>query len=184
MTDKEIVRLFLQKNEKAIKILEEQYKNYCIAIGERILESREDAEECWNDVLERTWNAIPPNEPENLKLYVGKIMRNTALKMLDSQRAKKRGGGIKLQLDELAECIPAPFFEQQTDMIFLKDFMNDFVRNLSKEKREIFIRRYWLCESVGEISEKLGCSENKISMILFRIRKHLKKELEKEDFDV
>ena len=184
MTDREMVELFIKRDENAIKILEQQYKNYCIAIGERILGSMEDTEECWNDVLERTWNAIPPAEPENLKLYVGRIMRNTALKMLDSQKAKKRDGGIFLQLDELSECITAPLFEHPADSIALRDFMNGFIRNLSDEKREIFVRRYWLCEAVNEIAEKLGYSENKVSMILFRIRKRLKKELEKEDLDI
>lgn len=184
MTDKEIVELFLKKDEKAMKETENKYKNYCTAVAERILGDREDAEECWNDVLMGAWNSIPPNEPDNLKFYLGKIARNIALKRLDFQKAQKRDGGIKIQLEELTECIPAPLYEQEADFIALRDFMNGFIRSLSKEQRSIFIQRYWFCESVGEIAEKYGYSENKISLILFRIRKRLKKELEKEEFDI
>lgn len=184
MTDKEIVGLFLQRDEKAMKEAENKYKNYCTAVAERILGDREDAEECWNDVLMAAWNSIPPKEPDNLKFYLGKIARNNAIKRLDFLKAQKRDGGIKIQLDELAQCIPAPLFEHEADSIALRDFMNGFIRSLSKEQRNVFIRRYWLCEGIGEIAEKLGYSENKISLILFRIRKRLKKELEKEDLGI
>ena len=181
MKDKEIVGLFIKREEQALEKTAEKYKNYCVSIAERILGSREDAEEIWNDVLSAAWNSIPPNEPEYLNLYLGKIARNAALKKLESEKAKKRDCGIKIQLDELAEAIPAPLLEQQADLIALRDFLNGFVRSLPKEQREIFIKRYWLCEEVKSIAESLGYSENKVSLILFRIRKRLKKELEKED---
>ncbi len=184
MSDKEIVLLFLQREESALAEIEKLYKNYCISVAERILNSREDSEECWNDVLSGAWNSIPPNEPENLRLYLAKIARNSALKKIENQKAKKRDCGICLQLDELAECIPAGFYEQEADIIALRDFMNGFIKNLSAEKRQIFIRRYWLCEPVKDIAKRLGYSENKVSLILLRIRKRLKKELKKEGLDL
>lgn len=184
MSDKEILELFLQKDENALSALEEQYKSYCTAIAEKILGDREDAEECWNDVLRKAWEAVPDAKPENLRLYLGKIARNSALTVLEAEKAKKRDGGIKLQLDELSECIPAPLFEHEADRIALRDFMNGFIKKLPDEQRRIFVRRYWLCEGVAEIAGKIGSTENRISLTLFRIRKRLKKELEKEGFDL
>ena len=184
MKDKEIIELFIKREETALEIAAEKYKNYCVSIAERILGSREDAEEIWNDVLSAAWNSIPPNEPEYLNLYLGKIARNAALKKLEAEKTKKRDGGIKIQLDELAEAIPAPLLEQQADLIALRDFLNNFVRNLPREQRKIFIKSYWLCEDVKDIAKAFGYSENKVSLILFRIRKRLKKELEKEDLDI
>ena len=184
MKDKEIIELFIKREETALEITAEKYKSYCVSIAERILGSREDAEEIWNDVLSAVWNSIPPNEPEYLNLYLGKIARNASLKKLESETAKKRDCGIKIQLDELAEAIPAPLLEQQADLIALRDFLNGFIRSLPKEQREIFVKRYWLCEEVKSIAESFGYSENKVSLILFRIRKRLKKELEKEDLDI
>ena len=184
MKNKEIIGLFIKRDETALEITAEKYKNYCVSIAERILGSREDAEEIWNDVLSAAWNSIPPNEPEYLNLYLGKIARNAALKKLDSEKAKKRDCGIKIQLDELAEAIPAPLSGTEADSIALRDFLNGFLRSLPKEQRKIFIKRYWLCEEIKSIAEESGYSENKVSLILFRIRKRLKKELEKEDLDI
>lgn len=184
MKDREIVELYFKREEQALEKTAEKYKNYCVSIAERILLSREDAEEIWNDVLSAAWNSIPPKEPEYLNLYLGKIARNAALKKLESEKAKKRDCGIKIQLDELAEAIPAPLSEHEADSIALRDFLNGFVRNLPKEQRKIFIKRYWLCEEIKEIAKSLGYSENKVSLVLFRIRKRLKKELEKEDLDI
>ena len=184
MKDKEIIGLFIKREETALEITAEKYKNYCVSIAERILGSREDAEEIWNDVLSAAWNSIPPNEPEHLNLYLGKIARNAALKKLEAEKTKKRSGGIKIQLDELAETIPAPLSGYQADSIALRDFLNGFIRNLPNEQRKMFVKRYWLCEDVKDIAKALGYSENKVSLILFRIRKRLKKELEKEDLDI
>ena len=166
----------MKKPPKNIKITAFQLR--------KILGSREDAEEIWNDVLSGVWNSVPPNSPENLKLYVAKIARNSALSKLKYEKAKKRDGGTLLQLDELAECIPSPAYEKEADIIALRDFMNGFIKNLSAEKRQIFIRRYWLCEPVKDIAKRLGYSENKVSLILLRIRKRLKKELKKEGLDL
>lgn len=184
MRDREIVELYFKREETALEITAEKYKNYCVSIAERILLSREDAEEIWNDVLSAAWNSIPPNEPEHLDLWLGKIARNAALKKLETEKAKKRDGGIKLQLDELAETIPAPLSGYQADSIALRDVLNAFLAKLPKEQRNIFLRRYWLCEDVKDIAKAFGYSENKVSLILFRIRKRLKKELEKEDLDI
>ena len=72
-----------EKEEQALEKTAEKYKSYCVSIAERIIGNREDAEEIWNDVLSAAWNSIPPNEPEHLDLYLGKIARNAALKKLE-----------------------------------------------------------------------------------------------------
>ena len=152
MQDREIVELFIKREEAALEKTAEKYKNYCLSIAERILGNREDAEEIWNDLLSAAWDSVPKIKPERLDLYLGKIARNAALKKLESEKAKKRDGGIKLQLDELAEAIPAPLSGTEADSIALRDFMNGFIRSLSKEQRNVFIRRYWLCEGIDRKS--------------------------------
>lgn len=179
----EIIELLFDRNEKALELLERDYKNYCLSIAQKILGNREDAEEIWNDVLSKTWNAVPPAKPKNIKLWLARIARNAALTMLEAKKAEKRSG-IVLQLEELSECIPAPLSEKETDVAAFREFMKNFIKKLSSEQRRIFIKRYWYCESIGEIAKSICCSENKVSLVLFRIRKRLKKELEKEGFDL
>ena len=79
MTDEELLALYQQRNQHAIAKTAEQYGSYCYAIAHRILQNRQDAEECVNDTWLRAWNSIPPQHPTRLSAYLGKITRNLAL---------------------------------------------------------------------------------------------------------
>ena len=46
MDEKQIVDLFFERNEDAIKETERKYSRYCNYIAANILESKEDCEEC------------------------------------------------------------------------------------------------------------------------------------------
>lgn len=51
---------------------------------------------------------------------------------------------------------------------------------IDREKRQIFVRRYWYLSSISEIAKDFAISEGNIKIILFRTRNKLKKVLEKE----
>ena len=59
-----------------------------------------------------------------------------------------------------------------------------FLNRLSLDKRNIFISRYWFAVSNKEIAKRYKLSENKVSIILFRIRNELKTFLNKEDVTI
>ena len=59
MTDRAILELLNRRDEKGLTAVQEQYSGYCYTVAYNILGSREDAEECVNDMLIRLWNAIP-----------------------------------------------------------------------------------------------------------------------------
>ena len=106
MEDSRIVELYWQKNADAIKETDSKYGAYCFAIADNILHNEEDSEECVNDTWLNAWNAMPPQRPTKLRLFLAKITRNLSFNRFQAQGAKKRGGGeINLVLDELAECI-------------------------------------------------------------------------------
>jgi len=106
MEDIRIVELYWQKNEDAIKESNGKYGAYCFAIANNILHNKEDSEECVNDTWLNAWNAIPPQKPTKLQLFLAKITRNLSFNRFNARFAEKRGGGeITLVLDELAECI-------------------------------------------------------------------------------
>ena len=93
MEDTKIIELFFKRDEGALLQASAKYGAYCSKIAMNVLGSLEDASECMNDTLLRAWNSIPPNKPENLKAYLGRIARNIALDRYDSLTAEKRGGG-------------------------------------------------------------------------------------------
>lgn len=183
MTDVEIIDGLFRRDESALAKLQETYRQYSGYIAQRILGDPETAEEVCSDVWMRIWQNIPPLRPDNLRLYIGRLTRNAALHRLDWENAAKRSG-IRVQLDELSECLPDHLSAIDTDQFALQQIINEFLRSLSQEKRVIFIRRYWYGDSVEEIAQRFGCKPVRITGILFRTRKELRRLLEKEGIDL
>ena len=76
MDDAQIVQLYWDRNEQAIRATSDKYGNYCTSIAKNILGDQEDAEECVNDTYLNAWNAMPPHRPSILSTFLGKITRN------------------------------------------------------------------------------------------------------------
>ena len=152
MDDRKIIELYNQRNEKAISETSLKYGKYCFSIANNILGDRQDSEECVNDTWLKTWNAIPPQEPRSLKLFLGKITRNLALDRYDSRTAKKRECPLELALEEISECVPDVSAERESDGGVLRDAINSFLASLPRRTRIIFMQRYWYLSSISEIS--------------------------------
>ena len=184
MDDKQIVELFFQRNEEAIKQVEQKYSRYCKYIASNILPSTQDCEECLNDTYLRLWSSIPPNKPDSLKAYIGTVTRNLALDRHDKNTAKKRKGNTELVYDELSECIPDTSGTDLSEELSLRTALNKFLGSLNQKKRIIFMQRYWYLSSVKEIADKNGLTENNVKIMLMRLRAKLKKFLEKEGINI
>lgn len=181
MEDTEIINLYFNRLEDAIKETSNKYNNYCTIIARNILGNNEDVEECTNEVYMKMWNSIPPNRPNKLSAYIGKITRNTAIDYVEKYNAQKRNNGqLNIILSELEECVCINTLEDEIDERLLVQYINNFLENLSIQNRKIFIKRYWYAYSIEEIIEEFKMSKSKIKSILFRLRKKLKKYLEME----
>lgn len=179
MEDNKIIELYWQRDETAIKECQAKYGPYCGRIANNILCSPEDTEECVNDTWLRAWNAIPPEKPRRLYVFLGRITRNLAIDKYRKDNAKKYGGGqAALCLDELSECIGegSPI----EDRVALKDLLNTFLRDLPEKNRNIFLLRYWYLMPIAEIARRYDLSEGAVKMILQRIRQKQKVYFEKE----
>lgn len=107
MDDKELIRLYESRDERAIVGTAEKYGSYCRSIGANILHSSEDCEECFDDALMKLWESIPPEKPRDLGAYLATAMRNLALSRYRKRTAQKRSGDqVALALDELSEVLP------------------------------------------------------------------------------
>lgn len=182
MKDHEIIDLYWERNEKAITATADKYGNYCYSISYNILYNNEDAEECVNDTYLGAWKSMPPQRPELLSAYLGKITRNLSLNRFRYYTAEKRGRGqTELVLSELEDCLPAETsVEQIVEEKVLVNSINRFLYEQPEQKRNIFIRRYWYLYSIRDIAESYGMSEINIATLLFRMRNELKTHLEKE----
>ena len=174
----DIIELLERRDEAGLALLKELYSDYCYSIIYGLLRSHEQTEEALSDVWLAVWNAIPPARPLRLRAYLAKTARNTALHHLRRETAQKRSAATVL-LDELSECIPDPAASPDID---LRLALRDFVEGLEPEDRRVFVRRYWYGETTAAIAAELRTPESRVTGILCRTRKKLKKTLEKEGY--
>lgn len=182
MKDNEIIDLYWSRDEEAITATADTYGNYCYSIAYNILYSVEDAEECVNDTWLNAWKSIPPQRPNRLSTYLGKITRNLSLDRYKLMTTRKRGmGQVELALSELEGCVPAQTdMEQITDEMVLVESIEAFLRTQLRTERNIFIGRYWYLYSIRDLAGAYHMSESKVMSLLYRMRKKLKLHLEME----
>ncbi len=140
------------------------------------------AEECANDTYLGAWSSIPPQRPNRLSIYLGKITRNLALNRYKRYTAEKRGHGqVVLALSELEACIPSETTVEQTvEENELAAAIDRFLYAKPKLNRNIFVRRYYHLYAIRDIADAYGMSESKVTSLLFRMRNELRRFLEKE----
>ena len=181
--EKEILLLLKQDREEAIRRIQSWYGSCLASVARGILRNEQDAEECVNDVLMQLWNHSLSAEITNLKAYLLKTTRNQAITFLRSQQRKKRGGGITtVSYEELSDCLPdqrIDFSENEDEALRMK--LNSFLDSLPKEKRLIFLKRYWRSYTVSEIAEQLGRNERYVTNQLYAMRQKLKRHLDGKD---
>ncbi len=182
MDDKDIIKLYFDRNEAAIKETDLKYRPYCFRISNNILRDYQSAEECVNDTYLETWRTIPPQNPNVFKLFLAKITRNLSLDSYRKTHAQKRGGGqIPLILYELDEVVSG-IYDLEEEVIYrdLLRILNDFVNNLSDEDKTIFLQRYFYAMPIKEIASNSNYKYNNLVTRLHRLRKKLREILESE----
>lgn len=185
MDDAEIIRLYLERSQTAIKESRRKYERYCRTISMNILHNKEDAEECLSDTWMKVWSNIPPERPVCLSAFLGRITRNISLSLWRKKNSRKRKNNeTDFCLDELSECIPERQGGSVTEDLELKDALNRFLEGLGNDSRIIFMKRYWYFIPVKKIAEELSMNEGAVKMSLLRTRKKLLQFLEEEDIDL
>ena len=185
MDDKQIIELYFQRDEAALSETQDKYGKYCLKIAGNILDDIEDSKECVNDTWVTVWNKIPPLVPVSLKAFLGKVVRDISLSKYRENHAEKRYSTMNVMLDELEDCIPSGInIEDQAEKRELIGLVNDYLESIKTEDRVLFIRRYYFRESVKDLSEEYGCSENRMTQRLLKIRRKLKVFVEKGGYEL
>lgn len=177
ITDAEIVELLRQRSDEGLTYLERKYNRFCYRIAMNLLGQKEDAEECVNDAYMAVWNTIPPNSPDSLSAYVGKVTRNIAVSYIRKREALRRKCCGTVLLDELVECLPDTDAPDPADDLTLKDALNAFFSALSEEDRAIMVRRYYDGESTAQIAKDLSLRPGTVRVRLHRLRERLREHL-------
>ena len=176
MNDDKLVKLIKCKPNDGLNNAIDIYAPLVKTIVARIIgfDNKRDIEECISDVFVELWKSIDnfDDKKGSLKNYLISISRNVAINYYRR----------KLNKYELI-----PIEENEIDLDFSID--NDLYRNINKTiiqdtldkleepDREIFIRRYFLYESVNEIANKINVNAKLVENKLYRSKKKLKEIL-------
>lgn len=178
INDEEIIDLFFERSEQAVRESDIKYGKICHNLSYNIVNSRRDAEECVNDAYLGAWNAIPPTRPEPLLSYIVKIVRNVSLKIYYRKEAAKRNSTYTVAMQEIEACIAdQKTVEDEVEARELARIIESFLDTLTTKERIIFMRRYAYIDTYADIAKRMGISEKNISVRLSLIRQKMKQYL-------
>lgn len=180
MQDQEIVALYFARDEAAVSETQRAYGALCQSLAMRILNDRQDSEECVNDALIGAWNSIPPHRPLSLRAYVCQLTRRIAINRRQYRHAGKRNAAVTVPLEELAECMPDTSADDPT----LAALMTEFVAGLEPDERKLFVGRYWHGYAVADMARHYGLTQNAVSLRLRRTREKLRTYLNKRGYRI
>ncbi len=175
-TDEQIIEMYWQRNEEAIRETDIKYGNYLFTAAYNILHDELDCEECKNDTYLGIWNRIPPTRPSEFRAFIIRIMRNIAIDKYKQKTSKKRiPSELTVSMDELIGTLTEPATE---DSDALAALITGFLDSIDKRKRYIFIGKYYICDDVKKIAKELSLSVptvyREIEKIKEGLRNHLK----------
>jgi len=186
MEDHEIVALYWDRCEAAVRETQIKYDRYLTKVAHNILNDLEDSRESVNDTYLAAWNSIPPQKPGALSTYLAKLTRRISIDRFRYRtRDKRLASEYAISLSELSDCVSGGnTTEEAMDYTLLTQAIAAFLRTLPEQSRSVFLCRYYFLDSVKETASHCGITESKCKTLLHRTRLGLKDYLIKEGFSV
>lgn len=177
MEDCEIIPLLKSEPSRGIREAVQKYRSYAAAITARILGGNEqDVEECVSDAFAAVWKIAQSSEEiRSLKGCIAIAARNAAINRWKTLRRERAADLDELELPSEEDIVLD--FENSADALAVQEL----VACMDEPDREIFVRRYYLLESIREISRRTELDEIQIKNRLYRGRQKLRKQLEERD---
>ncbi|MDZ5473108.1 sigma-70 family RNA polymerase sigma factor [Bacillus sp. 31A1R] len=168
ITEENVIQQIKVKNEKALTFIIQQYGGLIHSvIHHHLNQSREDQEECLDDVLLSIWSHIDSyNSSKNtFKNWVAAV---TKYKAIDYQRKHLKQLEKQFTVSEVEDSM----ISRKEDA--LKRDVHSLLEQLSTDDRQLFERYYLQSQSSSEIAKDLNVKESWIYNRLSRGRKKLR----------
>ena len=177
LEDKDIIELFIARDERAITETIRKYDSRLYGRVMYILNNTEDTEECLQDKYFALWEKVAEENPGHLENYIFTIAKFIACDKLRKRVAKKRN----VPLTVLSEDYPSSLdVFSEISSYELEKYISDFIK---MQKNEIQMIIYLVFEKempLHKIADALGETEGAVKMKLYRFRKRLKQYLIKK----
>lgn len=178
MNEKTLLRRLKRGDTAALEQVIDHYSSYTAAVIRSVIGkamTAQDIEEVTADVFVVLWQQADRVEAGHLKGYLSSVARNKALNKL-----RERGETLELEEDIL---IPD---DQLPERILTVKEQNQMVTSalleMEQPDRDIFLRYYYYCQTVAQISQGMALNLSTVKSRLARGRKKLRKQLEKRGF--
>ena len=106
------------------------------------------------------------------------------MKRIEAMARQKRSQATIVSLDELAEVLPDENIAEGIGDEDIGKAISDFLRNEKEDLRNVFIRKYYFFDSIGDIAKRYGFTESKVKNMLYHTRNKLKEYLIKEGVEI
>lgn len=177
---KNFIKRLKQKKADAIEYVIEEYMSYLKAIVYKILQPLGDSgavEECLNDIFLIVWQSADKfdGDEESFKYWLGTIAKYKAIdqfRVIDKRKVRESAMPIEDTLMIQKESVQ--------DKIESKEERNELLLTLSILEtldRDIFMMKYYLQMTNGEIAESLHLSKAAVDNRLYRGKKKLSSTL-------
>jgi len=178
MNDRQLLKLLRADPADGINEAICTYSGLLTAVAMRILKDHHEVEECVADTFISMWKNIHTlSKADNLKAYLLCMVRNNAI---DRYRRLKKQNMISIDSLDGFEIVA----DDDVELLIVKnEFMatlQKIIMKLPEQNRDIFMRKYFLFESIREIAENLNLTEVQVKDRLYRARKQLRDKLKKK----
>jgi RNA polymerase sigma-70 factor (ECF subfamily) len=182
MSNAEIIVSFRARTEEAILETQKKYDKLCRHVVGNVLSCPEDIDEVMNDTYHALWNSSLPESPEDLSPYLCKIAKNLALKKLRYNTTQKRNSNMSVPLDDTDYSATGDFVTALEGKETAQ-YINDFLQKAKFTDRNIFLRKYFVGDSIEQIAVTFGFSQSKVKSSLHRTRNKLREYLIKKGIE-
>lgn len=176
MNDAKLVDLLKHNPSKGLELAVDIYSGLVKTIVVRIIgyDRQQDIEETVSDVFVELWKSIDSFDPEKgrLKNYLISIARYVSLNAYNRKISKH--DLIPLEEDELEFDVD---LDNEVSKSINKEIIKVTIKSLPHPDKDIFIRRYYLFESVKEIAQNLNLTPKSVENKLYRGKEKLKAAL-------
>lgn len=176
MENKEKIKDYIDRNSINIEKLINEYYGYVYTIVKNmksIYISNEDMEEIISDTFFAIWkNSRKLKEDVYIKPYLAGTVKNII-------KNKYRTTNLDFSIVDYEEkIIDITSLQKITEENEQNEIIRNTLKKMKKEEYKIFMMFYYENLKIKEIAKKLSISESKVKVILHRIRKQIKRNLE------
>ncbi len=179
LTDIELIQRTLKGDQQAYALLIKNHQRYVFTLALRFTKNREDAEEVAQDCFIKAYKALSTfKQQSKFSTWLYTIVYTTAMTSLRKRTTNivaLDDGDNFIQIENSASVIDINSAENRSRSFYL----NQAIAQLSADDSAVLTLFYHAEQSLEEIALIMGIETNGVKIKLFRARKRLKEQLER-----